>query len=378
MDFTNENNTIVFTESKFNNCEKIKLAAFDLDHTLIKPKGSRVHPKSIDDYELVFKNLEEKMIDLNKKKYNIVIFSNQDNLNSESKIIKKNIVLTRINKLYNEIFQKNNIPLQVYISTLRDHCRKPNIGLFMLFLQKNNCSVNFDESFYVGDAAGRIECENFKKDFSCSDRKFAHNCGLKFMTPETFFENNDNRKYMMNAKYDLFPDCNKKFDELYNILPNYNIVFIFGCVASGKSTLAADLLKRFNFDIIVNHDTLGSKKKSLKILDESISSSKKIIVENLFATYKSRKDYLDIIRKNNSSEKILGIHLDISKEQALFLNNFRSKLEKKEAVKEVVIHTYFKYFDDIKLIEGFDKIINIPFVKKFKNNQNKDLFHQYY
>lgn len=46
-----------------------------------------------------------------------------------------------------------------------------------------------DKSFYCGDAAGRPEnwAPKKKKDFSCSDRLFAKNFGLKFYTPEEHF-----------------------------------------------------------------------------------------------------------------------------------------------------------------------------------------------
>lgn len=55
---------------------------------------------------------------------------------------------------------------------------------------------------YIGDAAGRAKNWKFgefigwllsnpllgaPKDFSCSDRTFAHNVGVKFQTPEEFF-----------------------------------------------------------------------------------------------------------------------------------------------------------------------------------------------
>jgi hypothetical protein len=42
------------------------------------------------------------------------------------------------------------------------------------------------KSFFCGDAAGRKR-SNGKKDFSCSDRLFAINLGLKFYTPEERF-----------------------------------------------------------------------------------------------------------------------------------------------------------------------------------------------
>ena len=47
-------------------------------------------------------------------------------------------------------------------------------------------AVDIDSSFYCGDAAGRKK-PNGKKDFSCSDRLFAINVGVKFLTPEERF-----------------------------------------------------------------------------------------------------------------------------------------------------------------------------------------------
>lgn len=58
--------------------------------------------------------------------------------------------------------------------------------MWELFLQRNG-PVDLDQSFYVGDAAGRPADGIHPKDFSCSDRKFASNVGIKFYTPEEYF-----------------------------------------------------------------------------------------------------------------------------------------------------------------------------------------------
>jgi bifunctional polynucleotide phosphatase/kinase len=44
----------------------------------------------------------------------------------------------------------------------------------------NGVKVDDSKSFYVGDAAGRAKnwAPNKPKDFSCSDRMFAHNAGI--------------------------------------------------------------------------------------------------------------------------------------------------------------------------------------------------------
>jgi DNA 3'-phosphatase len=73
---------ILYTEQSMNNTtSNIKVVGFDLDHTIIKPIGNTIHPKNKDDFEYVFSNISEKMIELHTSGYSIIIFSNQDNLN---------------------------------------------------------------------------------------------------------------------------------------------------------------------------------------------------------------------------------------------------------------------------------------------------------
>ena len=46
------------------------------------------------------------------------------------------------------------------------------------FIEKTNIKLDYKNSFYVGDAAGRLKTKTNKKDFACSDRMFALNANL--------------------------------------------------------------------------------------------------------------------------------------------------------------------------------------------------------
>ena len=357
---------------KDNKDKKIPVAAFDLDHTLIKPKNGRTHPKDKDDFMLFDSKVIELLKEYYNKNYEIVIFSNQDNLIEKPE--KKEIVLNRIDTL-RKMLVKDNIDLNVFISTGRDFCRKPNTGMWNYFIKKVNYEVDLKKSFYVGDAAGRLKDKKNKKDFSCSDRMFASNIGINFYTPEVFFLKEKDREYTMpNLAQELFVDNEDKNPDIKDLI-KYSVIILVGAPASGKSTLSKKLGSGYT---ILNNDEIKSKSKLKKRLEENCKLQKKIIIDNTNSKVSNRKEYLDIINKYYKKTDICCIIMNINKDQSFFLNNFRCKINKEPRLPDVVIHSYFKYYEEPLITEGFDKIFKWNFIIKFKNEKEKSLFYQYF
>lgn len=113
----------------------------------------------------------------------------------------------RVRNILNEL----RIPLTLLAASGKDHFRKPRIGMWdhyrvKLIPPELTASNNHEDSFYVGDAAGRPNNwkSKAKKDFSDSDLKFALNIPLKFHTPESFWDGESVPSFMPTFQPRLF------------------------------------------------------------------------------------------------------------------------------------------------------------------------------
>ena len=115
--------------------------------------------------------------------YKLVLITNQ------AGIAKGKLTIQQFSGKVTRILARLGVSATVFVSTAdTGYFRKPRPGIWEWLEARGNSdvSVSRDESFYCGDAAGREAgfAPGKKKDFSCSDRLFADNVGVKFLTPE--------------------------------------------------------------------------------------------------------------------------------------------------------------------------------------------------
>eukprot|EP00755_Sulcionema_specki_P018890 Sspe_Gene.68027::Locus_40134_Transcript_3_4_Confidence_0.333_Length_1037::g.68027::m.68027/K08073/PNKP; bifunctional polynucleotide phosphatase/kinase len=151
------------------------------------------------------------------------------------------------------------VPIEVYISVVDDHRRKPQRATWDMLLRRNGgVEVSTDKSFHVGANAGRPEgwADGMPADQSVVDRKFAHNCGIAFHTPEEYFLGHGVAPYHMTGGVaDMCDvphptpgktlrqperwtnDTFSKAKQEWTVGGTEAVLFV-GCPAAGKSTFA--------------------------------------------------------------------------------------------------------------------------------------------
>lgn len=164
----------------------------------------------------------------------------------------------------NAVLDQLNIPITLYAATGKDIYRKPRPGMFSEMKDDYGLSdsdIDRENSVFVGDAGGRIVDEKAAgaatKDFSCSDRNFAHNIGFKYQTPEEFFLGEEPRNFARDFDLSNFPFSEENQDDGGRVekTNDKDIVLFVGPPGAGKSTFYWKYLKPLGYER-VNQDTL--------------------------------------------------------------------------------------------------------------------------
>lgn len=151
---------------------KDKTLLMDLDHTIVRPLGSRRFPKDENDWEFM-PGILDKLKEYADAGYRMFIVSNQAGIErgfttAELFKMKANNIMKLLNEAGGDFQNCAFCPSMDETNP----CRKPNTGMFKLLDQHYHIDVS--KTMMVGDME--------------SDQKFAENLGAKYMHINEFLK----------------------------------------------------------------------------------------------------------------------------------------------------------------------------------------------
>ncbi|KAK1992035.1 polynucleotide kinase 3 phosphatase [Colletotrichum falcatum] len=285
-----------------------KVAAFDLDSTLITTASGKKHADAAADWKWWHATVPGKLKDMyNHQGYRIVVLSNQAGLvlHADPKAKTPKSTKDRVSAFkqkVNAVLTQLDLPITVYAATEKDIYRKPRPGMWRELCDDYDLSADVDlkQSIFVGDAGGRIAASKTAKDFSCSDRNFADNVGIEYKTPEEFFLGEKPRDFVREFDIVHYPypeDTGSSGSHvLFEKKNKQDIVLFCGPPGAGKSTFFWKHLKPLGYERI-NQDILKTREKCVQAAKEFLDDGQSIAIDNTNASPDIRAVWVELAEK---------------------------------------------------------------------------------
>lgn len=291
-----------------------KVAAFDLDWTLVRPIRGKF-PKDANDWAWLPDRLPT-LTGYLTQGYTLVIFTNQGYTGD-----KLAIALQRVINIGTALNKENVFPW-IIVATTNNFYRKPATGMWKLYesyMMHFGQKVDKSNSFYVGDAAGR------PGDFSDSDISFARNNGISFHVPER-----------------VFPPTP------IPLSPDQSMIITVGMPGSGKTTYCSENLQPLGW-VHCQQDILKTPAKMLKAVGEALAEGKSVVVDATNPDPQKRNKYIQLAKDRGIVPRIL--YLVSNGHQR---NNLRSN-----PVPTIAYNVYYK-----NLVEPTPDIDGVPVIQR--------------
>eukprot|EP00755_Sulcionema_specki_P012060 Sspe_Gene.8210::Locus_2804_Transcript_1_1_Confidence_1.000_Length_3044::g.8210::m.8210/K08073/PNKP; bifunctional polynucleotide phosphatase/kinase len=346
-----------------------KIAAFDLDNTLIKTCSGLRCPRDAFDW-VWMDNVLYQLKELLRRGYRIVIFTNQAGI--ELGVCQLKDIEDKVRKIFQLIGAQDTAI--AFISTGHNVYRKPSPAMWNLLLREH-CTegIDMEQSFFCGDAAGR------PGDFSSSDLLFARNIGVKFILPKTLFTESPLPDPIPSDKLEV-TDTNvfdpskfisshvPKFLAPPSIGPK-TLVLLVGYPGSGKSTYYRQHLSKVCE--YINRDTLKTMDACVEALRKCVAEGKSACIDNL---NRSREDRARFI-KEAPGYRVMCIVIECPKDVAKHLNTVRHW--KSEGAVPLVPEVVYKTpIEEPQLDEGCS-VVKVPFSLYFDTPEDERDFRMF-
>ena len=296
-----------------------KIAGFDFDGTLVRPREGRQFPKDKDDWRWTRPSVPERLRALVVEGWHLVIVTDQ------TKGWKEDMI--------SAVVAAVGVPIEVVIQRAGKATTtagvvsrgvKPDTSQFL--------TRGITLSYYVGDAAGRTG------DWSDCDRMFAERLGVPFYTPEEFFPAPVARERSVAVGS--------------SAAQNREVVVMVGYPASGKSTIARDLVVRAGY-YRVDGDALATATAMVRDARKQPADTR-IVFDSTGGTVKRRAAFIEWAKSAGRPVRIVWVTTDI--DTAMDWSAERSRTGGAH-VPAIAFYVYRKHFEEPTATEGAEIVV---------------------
>lgn len=358
-----------------------KFALFDLDGTLITTASGKKFGGDPADWKWWEPGVPNKLRKLYEEGYIVTILSNQGGISIQpdphSKGPRNPKRLPQWKQKVTAILTQLDLPTTVYAATGKDIFRKPRPGMWQELCKDLGVSeedVDKDSSFFVGDAGGRLVVpavdgrKAIAKDFSCSDRNFAYNVGIKYQTPEEFFLGEPPRQFRREFDLASYPEPVATEEGMSTVLfdktNDQDIVLFCGPPGAGKSTFYWRYLKPLGYDR-VNQDLLKSKDKCFKAAKEHLEEGDSVVIDNTNPDPDTRAQWVELAKKSKVPIRCVWFRTPLTVAEhnsAVRFTNRELNPEARGSLPKLAFISFSSRFKAPNASEGFQDVVNVDFV----------------